>query len=519
MDELPAAPAAFAAACQPDDEHPAHEHTAHEHTAHEHTAHEHTAHEHTAMSKRRPAVNRRRRRPMANRHAVALALVALCVALRGLAPALAHADGDPASDVLVSQPLFVPYDTGVSGARQARLETLLRETQRAGFSIRVALIPSEADLGSVGVLWRHPRAYARFLGIELSLTYGQRLLVAMPGGFGYSWPQHPTARAYADLAKIPIPGGGAGLLTATESAIEHIAATEGIDLGSASAAPSATGAGAQAGSSAHAGTWALLALACVLAALASGASLRPAPRDARHDACAAGGRAPQAARAAAGEATPRAAHARVRWALRGLAALCLCAAVPLALAGFRGGANANGTSSAEAPTLWAAGTRPAPNLRLSDQEGRGVSLVAYRGQPTIVTFVDPFRRNFCPLAACALSEADRLLPPSERPAIIAVSVDVDADTRRDLLEDRRRWGLVPQWRWAVGTPHQLAAVWRRYHVQVTLETKHIASIVFPYVTHSQVAYVIDASGHERALFSWPFTARQVDAEVRDLARP
>jgi protein SCO1/2 len=460
-----------------------------------------------------------RRRARVNRRAVALALVALCAALPALAPALAHADGDPASDVLVSQPLFVPYDTGVSSARQARLEALLRETRRAGSAVRVALIPGESDLGSVGVLWHHPRAYARFLGIELSLTYGQRLLVAMPNGFGYNWPQHPTARAYAALVKIPIPGGGAGLLTATESAIEQIAAAEGIHLSPASAAPSATAAGARAGSSTHAGTWALLALACVLAALASGASLRPALRDARHGAPTAGGRAPQAARAAAGAATPRAAHARVRWALRGLAVLCLCAAVPLALAGFRGGASAAGTAAGEAPTVWAPGERPAPSLRLTDQQGRSVSLAAYRGRPVIVTFVDPFRRAFCPPAACVLNEADARLPAAQRPAIVTVSVDVDADARRDLLEDSRRWGLVPQWRWAVGAPPALAAAWRGYHVEVTLETKHIAGVSFPYVTHSQVAYVIDAAGDERALFSWPFTARQVDAELRALARP
>ncbi len=457
------------------------------------------------------------RRPTASRCAVALVLLVLLAATGALAPRAARADGDPASDVLVAQSLFVPYDTGVPGTRQARLQALLEQAERAGFAIRVALIPSESDLGSIGALWRQPRAYARFLGIELSLTYGQRLLVAMPNGLGFSWPQHAAARAYATLAQIPIARGGAGLLAAAERAIERLAAAEGVHLSSRSAAPSHASAPASGG---HAGTWALLALACVLAALAVGASLRGAPRDPRRGAPAPGAPAAggQIPRTAAGGRVPRAAPGAPRWALRGLAALCLCAVVPLALAGFRGGsgASAAGPAAGEAPTVWAPGQRPAPSLRLTGQGGRGVSLAADRGRPVIVTFVDPLRRDFCPPAACVLSEADRRLPVAERPAIVAVSVDVDADTDQDLLADLRRWQLVPQWQWAVGSPRRLAAVWRRYHVEVTLETKHIAGIAFPYVTHSEVAYVIDAGGNERALFSWPFTARQIDAEVRDL---
>ena len=71
-----------------------------------------------------------------------------------LVPAAAHADGDPASDVLAAQTLYVPGDGGFSAGQTARLSTLLAEAQRAGVPIRVALIATQADLGSVTEIGR-----------------------------------------------------------------------------------------------------------------------------------------------------------------------------------------------------------------------------------------------------------------------------------------------------------------------------------------------------------------------------
>ncbi len=48
----------------------------------------------------------------------------------------------------------------------------------------MALIATQADLGSVTELWRQPQNYARFLGQELGQVYRGTLVVAMPAGFG-----------------------------------------------------------------------------------------------------------------------------------------------------------------------------------------------------------------------------------------------------------------------------------------------------------------------------------------------
>ena len=146
---------------------------------------------------------------------------------------------------------------------------------------------------------------------------------------------------------------------------------------------------------------------------------------------------------------------------------------------------------------------------LRDQNGRPVSLAAYRGRPVIVTFIDPLCRNLCPLEAQVLNQTVRELPASQKPAILAVSVDVYADTRADMLQDFSEWRLVPQWRWAVGSPGALAAVWKRYEIGVSVDTHKIDGTTINYITHTEAAYIIDATGHERALFLWPFYPQDV----------
>ena len=120
----------------------------------------------------------------ARRLAQLLASIAILALAAGSLAASARADGDPASDVLATQSLFLPQDAGVPLAQQNQLTALLEAAASSGYQIRVAIIASSSDLGSVTELWRQPQTYARFLGQELSLVYHGPLLVVMPNGFG-----------------------------------------------------------------------------------------------------------------------------------------------------------------------------------------------------------------------------------------------------------------------------------------------------------------------------------------------
>jgi hypothetical protein len=142
----------------------------------------------------------------------------------------ARADGDPASDYLLEQQVFFPFDTKFPAERQAQFSGLVRAANRAGFRIRVALIASSYDMGSVTALYGKPRLYARFLGEELSFVYKQRLLVVMPNGFGFNWPEHRSAPAYAVLVKIPVESDATGLLDAAQTAVQRLAAADGVEV-------------------------------------------------------------------------------------------------------------------------------------------------------------------------------------------------------------------------------------------------------------------------------------------------
>ncbi len=175
----------------------------------------------------------------AARLAAAVLAAVLAVAIGAGA---ARADGDPASDFLVAQKVFLPYDAKIPAAKQSSLTALVDEAAKQGYPIRVALIWSSYDLGSVTALWNRPRTYAHFLAVELSYYFKGPLLIVMPKGYGFYWLHHGSAKEYAQLAKLPIAPTPAGLADAGIAAVTKLAAAAGVDLGTpapTSAAPQA----------------------------------------------------------------------------------------------------------------------------------------------------------------------------------------------------------------------------------------------------------------------------------------
>ena len=208
---------------------------------------------------------------------------------------------------------------------------------------------------------------------------------------------------------------------------------------------------------------------------------------------------------------------RLRWLIWASAALVGIGA-GAAIVALRSSSNESTAIRSGPAATWAAGQRRAPPFRLVDENGAPVSLAAYRGRPVIVTFLDPLCRNFCPTEAVELDRVVRGLPASARPAVVAVSVNVFGNARRHLVEDTRKWRLSSSWRWGVGEPRRLAAVWRSYGIGVVVTTKKIAGVTVHEITHTEGAYVVDARGFERALFLWPFDAADVGSTLQRLGR-
>jgi hypothetical protein len=165
-------------------------------------------------------------------------LVAALVALAFLAPA-ALADGDPASDFLLSQASFLsPYDGKIATSQQKRIETMLQSAKEQGFPLKLAVIATPYDLGAVPILYKKPQTYAKFLAQEDYYFWKDELLVVMPNGYGLYKLKNLPPEDKAVLAKLPKVDttNGPALGDAAERAITALAARRGLTLSTGSGA-------------------------------------------------------------------------------------------------------------------------------------------------------------------------------------------------------------------------------------------------------------------------------------------
>ena len=149
-----------------------------------------------------------------------IAAVCLLVA----APGTALADLDPASDILPTQNVFLPYQPKVSDALEADLKGVTSAAERGGYNIKVAIIATRADLGGVPQFLGQPDRYASYLGRQIAFNKRQPLLIAMPAGLG-TFNVSPAGAAAARRVKVE--EGADGLARAAVEAIQKIAAAEG----------------------------------------------------------------------------------------------------------------------------------------------------------------------------------------------------------------------------------------------------------------------------------------------------
>jgi hypothetical protein len=202
-----------------------------------------------------------------------------CALAAGIATPLARADGDPASDYLVSQQVFLSYDAKIPATLQSKLVAAVASANKNGYPLKVALIWSRYDLGSVPELFGKPKTYARFLDAEDSKCWWggscgsgrfkttTRLLVVMPNGLGFAQWKHSPASGYRTLAGIKVTRTPAGLATAATTAVVKLAAAAGVKV-------STSGRSAPTGQPGGGGTSRIEIILAVLAALLLGVAAR-----------------------------------------------------------------------------------------------------------------------------------------------------------------------------------------------------------------------------------------------------
>jgi hypothetical protein len=160
----------------------------------------------------------------------------LAGAVMAVSPAAAHADADPASDILLTQSAFF-YSPPVSPAVGNALIKITIEAATAGFPIKVATVPLPQDLGAVTDLFDQPQRYATFLASEISFNRKEEVLVVMPSGFGTANLPASTTKA---LSGLTVDRTNSDTLTMSAiTAVEKLSAAAGHPL----APPKIAGAG------------------------------------------------------------------------------------------------------------------------------------------------------------------------------------------------------------------------------------------------------------------------------------
>jgi cytochrome oxidase Cu insertion factor (SCO1/SenC/PrrC family)/thiol-disulfide isomerase/thioredoxin len=439
-------------------------------------------------------------------HSLAL-LAALGLALAAAWPSAARADGDPGSDVLVYQSLFLSSDAGISVPAQVALGASLQRAAHAGVPIRVAIIATPTDLGAVGALWRRPQDYARFLGLELSLSYTGRLLVVMPNGVGFNWPKHSPQATLRALRGIAPAAGGPGLASAAQAAIRRVAAASGVSI----ATPTSTGtprAGASATSPVSSSqrkdtTVAIVAAAlALLVAAAIGARrwLR-GRREPKHGAVASASAPPPDGPALTppADAPVRPARGRrgatLRWGGAG-ALLALAVIGTILVVGASGRPQASQSAYLSSNPSLDPGTRlsrPAPDFALTDQFGRSVSLRSFRGKVVVLAFNDSECTTICPLTTSAMLQAKAMLGRAgDQVQLLGVDANPTATSIQDVQSYSQLHGMLRAWHFLTGSLPALRRVWKAYSIGVQITRRQ--------VDHSPALFVIDRSGHLARLY-------------------
>jgi protein SCO1/2 len=157
--------------------------------------------------------------------------------------------------------------------------------------------------------------------------------------------------------------------------------------------------------------------------------------------------------------------------------------------------------------------KPAPPLALRNYSGQRVSLAAFRGRATLVTFVYTHCPDWCPLIVANLAAAQRQLGPrAQRVQIIAVTVDPRRDTPTAIRTFLGARGATGRMDYLIGTSKQLKPVWKAWDVAVIIDKNRLTT------GHSDIVYGVTASGRIAVVYPPNFTPAQIVHDVPVLGR-
>jgi cytochrome oxidase Cu insertion factor (SCO1/SenC/PrrC family) len=155
---------------------------------------------------------------------------------------------------------------------------------------------------------------------------------------------------------------------------------------------------------------------------------------------------------------------------------------------------------------------PAPGFTLRDEEGRLTSLAQFRGKVVLLTFIDPYCTQICPLTTQSMVEAVRMLGPSAADRVQLLGIDANPLKTKvsDVAFYTRSHEMEGRWRFLTGSREQLEQVWHDYHVYVAAIGNDI--------DHEAIVFLIDPQGRERQIYSTPMSYGAVGGQAQTMAQ-
>lgn len=153
--------------------------------------------------------------------------------------------------------------------------------------------------------------------------------------------------------------------------------------------------------------------------------------------------------------------------------------------------------------------RPALPFSLHDQNGHLISLRSLRGHVSIVTFLNAYCKQACPVIGRELALTQRRLGGAHSPLMIVI---IDVNPARDRAANVRAFvhkvGLVGNWHWLLGTKARLAPVWRVWGTYVKWAR--------PDIIHTAAVYLVDQKRFVRVADEVPLRPDWLAGSVRAL---
>jgi protein SCO1 len=192
-------------------------------------------------------------------------------------------------------------------------------------------------------------------------------------------------------------------------------------------------------------------------------------------------------------------------------ALLILAALAAAVAGFYVARQIDSTGPQLASGTWFPQGWQVADFRLTDSAGRPFTLSRLSGAPTLLFFGFTHCPDVCPTTLVKLAQVRKAagIPDLK---VLFVSIDPQRDTPEVL--ERYVHAFDPQFEGVTGEPQAIEALARRFNVAVNRVELPGGDYT---MDHSAVVFLLNAQARVVAIFTPPFDAKLMAADLRTSA--